>query len=84
METRASFKDQTQTANSHSILQHKRELITAYTWLAKVDLHHQFVSTCLCNHTILQGLYINIKPSVPKLLCQELTTHLEKQWGTNH
>ena len=67
--------------DAHSILQHRRELTTAYTRLAKVDSHHQFVSTCLRNHAIPWGLYINIKLSVPKSLCQEPATRLEKKWA---
>ena len=81
METCASFKDPTPMANAHSILQHRRELITACTRLAKVDSRYQFVSTCLQNHAIPQGLHINIKLSVPKSLRQEPTTHLEKEWA---
>ena len=49
--------------------------------LAKVDSHHQFVSTCLRNHVIPGRLHIKIKPCVPKSSNWNYVARLVKEWA---
>ena len=81
METRVSLEDLTPLAQALSISQFRWELTTLYTWMAKVDSHYSFVSTCLRYHAIPKGLSINIQPCVPKSPCREFAIRLEKEWA---
>ena len=60
-------------------LQHK-ELSILYIWLAKLESHHSFVSTCLRQHCTPRGLCIKLRPSVPKAPHQEYATRLQREW----
>ena len=80
-ETRVSLEDLAQMAFAASITQCQRQLMRSYEWLAKVDSHYQFVTTCLRKQTIPQGLKIKVHPCMPVSPCREPATCLQKEWA---
>ena len=58
-----------------------KDLNTLYAWIARVESHYQFTTTCLRSHIIPRGLTINVHPCVPKSPGWEPAAHLQKQWA---
>ena len=58
-------------AYASTTTQYQKDLNTLYSRIARKDSHYQFVTTCLCSHTIPRGLTIMVHPCVPKAPCRE-------------
>ena len=73
--------DPTPSDHAPSIVRYSKELFNIYERMAKVKAHQQFVSICLRDYIIPQGLQLKVRPCVPKSPCREPVSRLHKDWA---